>query len=88
MSSLKRPEPFHTVESQDLPIPDDVSDYHTHTLVKASTDVERDLDLMRDLIFALEVKRRNSEKISQQDADSWAHQLSGLACRVKNKVAD
>jgi hypothetical protein len=88
MSGLKRSVPFHTVESPEPSVMDDVSDYHTHTLVKASTDVERDLDLMRDLIFALEVKRRSSEKISQQDADSWAHQLSGLACRVKNKAAD
>ena len=88
MSGLKRSAPFHTVESQELAVPDDVSDYHTHTLVKASTDVERDLDLMRNLIFALEVRRRSAEKMSQVEADTWAHQLCGLVCRVKNRLAE
>ena len=74
--------------SEALPAIEDVSDFHTHTVVKASTDVDRDFEAMRDLIYALEVRRRNAENISQQDADSWAHQLSGLICRVKNRVAE
>jgi hypothetical protein len=62
--------------------------FHPHLQVKPSTDVDRDLQQMMQLIYALEVRRRSAEKMSQQDADSWANLISSLACKVKNRVAE